>query len=98
MRHPEPTMSLSTQLHRGTLALPMLLLFAALALVANEEISTPELPVAPSRIEALAPATATATASLACNLPRPGLLLGHAPGDLAALSPRAAACRTASAS
>jgi hypothetical protein len=33
-----------------------------------------------------------------CSLPRPGLLLGHAPGDLAALSPRAIACRTASAS
>jgi hypothetical protein len=39
-----------------------------------------------------------ATASIACSLPRPGLLLGHAPGDLAALSPRATACRAASAS
>jgi len=90
-------MSLTTQIHRGTLALPMLLLFALLALVANEELPAPELPVAPAPVQqvALAPA---ATASLACSLRRPGLLLGHAPGDLAALSPRASACRTASAS
>ena len=90
-------MSLSTQLNRGTLALPMLLLFAALALVANEEISTPELPVPPNPVHAVEVGNAS-TASLACSLPRPGLLLGHAPADLAALSPRAAGCRSASAS
>ena len=89
-------MSLTTQLHRGTLALPMLLLFAALALVATEEISTPELPVVPAAVHATALSTASA-ATLACSLPRPGLLLGHAPADLAALAPRAA-CRAASAS
>jgi hypothetical protein len=88
-------MSLSTQLHRGTLALPMLLLFAALALVANEELATPELPVAPHSIEVVAP-NANSNASLACSLPRPGLLLGHAPADLAAFAPRA--CRAGSAS
>jgi hypothetical protein len=88
-------MSLTTQLHRGTLALPMLLLFAALALMANEEISTPELPVVPAPVHATA--LSTSTASQACSLPRPGLLLGHAPADLAALAPRAS-CRAASAS
>ena len=89
-------MSLSTQIHRGTLALPMLLLFAALALVANEEISTPELPLVPAAVHAtvLSPASA---ANLACSLPRPGLLLGHAPADLSTLAPRAA-CRVVSAS
>ena len=89
-------MSLATQLHRGTLALPMLLLFAALALVANEEIPAPQRPVAPVPVQSVSLAPA-ATAGTACSLPRPGLLLGHAPADLAALSPRAA-CRTASAS
>jgi hypothetical protein len=90
-------MSLSTQIHRGTLALPMLLLFALLALVANEELPAPELPAAPTPVHEVSMVPA-ATASIACSLPRPGLLLGHAPGDLAALSPRATACRAASAS
>jgi hypothetical protein len=90
-------MSLSTQIHRGTLALPMLLLFAALALVANEEIPAPELPVTPAPVHSVALLPA-ASASLACSLPRRGLLLGHAPADLVALSPRATACRTVSAS
>jgi hypothetical protein len=89
-------MSLSTQLHRGTLALPMLLLFAALALVANEEVPASELPEVPAPVSADALATAMA-ASPACNQQRPGLLLGHAPADLVALAPRGA-CRAASAS
>ena len=70
-------MSLSTQLSRGTLALPLLLLFAALAIASNEEVaSAPMLD---------APASAMATSlepALACSLPRPGLRLAHAPGDL----------------
>ena len=92
-------MSLSTQLHRGTLALPMLLLFAALALVANEEISVPSAPVEPAPVHAASPGQAASLAralapAVYCNLPRPGLLLGHAPADLAAFAPRSgAACR-----
>ena len=86
-------MNLATQLHRGTLALPMLLLFAVLALVANEEISTPESLLQPAPVHAVGLARSLAPVAL-CGLPRPGLLLGHAPGDLAAIAPRVgAACR-----
>lgn len=86
-------MSLSTQLNRGTLALPMLLLFAVLALVANEEISTAEAALQPPAVHAVALARTLAPNAL-CGLPRPGLLLGHAPGDLVAFAPRTgAACR-----
>jgi hypothetical protein len=91
-------MSMSTQLHRGTLALPMLLLFAALALVANEELPAPKAPIQPAPVEAVALARSLAPAGH-CALPRPGLLLGHAPADLASLAPRTAgSCRPAIAS
>ena len=81
-------MSLSTQLHRGTLALPMLLLFAALALVANEDVGAkPQTEATPV---VFAHATASVEAS-ACT--HASLLLGNAPADLAPLAQHAGACR-----
>ena len=81
-------MSLTTQLHRGTLALPMLLLFAVLALVANEEISIPDAPLRPAPVHAAVGMARALAPNALCALPRPGLLLGHAPGDLASLAAR----------
>ena len=77
-------MSLSTQLHRGTLALPMLVLFAVLALVANEEIDETQAAPAPNAVTIIHAVDANA-----CSLPRSGLLLATTPADL----PRAGACR-----
>jgi hypothetical protein len=70
-------MNLSTQLHRGTLALPMLLLFAILALLANEEVDDTHQAPAPHAV-----ALAHSVDANACNLPRAGLLLAQAPADL----------------
>jgi hypothetical protein len=83
-------MSLSTQLHRGTLALPMLLLFAALALVANEDVGAKPQSEATPAVFAHATATASIEAS-ACT--HAGLMLGNAPADLAPLAQHAGACR-----
>jgi hypothetical protein len=89
---PEPAMSLSTQLHRGTLALPMLLLFAVLALVANEQVDAhPTLDAKPGLALAHGLDATASVATSACA--RPGLLLGHAPADLAPLAQRNGSCR-----
>jgi len=105
---PESTMSLSTQLTRGTLALPMLVLFGVLALVCGEPVdaSIPE-PVAAPAIQG---ATSTredvvlagrqlvlearnADAGCSAHI-RPAMLL--APGDLGPLAQRQGfGCRAA---
>ena len=85
-------MSLSTQLHRGTLALPMLLAFAVLALVANEQVDAhPTIEAKPHVAIALAQHLDASASASACA--RAGLLLGHAPGDLAPLAQRNGSCR-----
>ena len=92
-------MSLSTQLTRGTLALPMLALFAALALAAAPD---PEAQAYAPKIQKIAQATATDTLLLVrsgdagnCGAhARPQLLLAQAPGDLGPLAQRqGAGCR-----
>lgn len=75
-------MTLSTQLARGTLALPMLVLFAALALVANRTAEAE--PYADARAE-LAQAQA---ATICAALPRPPLVLSQAPADLGPIAHR----------
>jgi hypothetical protein len=76
--NPEPAMSLSTQLTRGTLALPMLALFGALALAANQAAdASSSLPATPEAV------VLHLSESGACGLvTRPALLLAQAPGDL----------------
>lgn len=82
-------MSLSTQLARGTLALPMLALFAALALAANQA----------SDAQAYVPQPIVVAAHIAepgfCPLgSRPLLVLAQAPADLGPIAHRqAGACR-----
>lgn len=68
-------MSLSTQLTRGTLALPMLALFGVLALVAGRSAEAETLTVAPLKLEVRADAAS-------CPNARPALLLAQAPADL----------------
>ena len=100
-------MSLSTQLTRGTLALPMLVLFGVLALVCNEPVdaSIPEATSAPatqgSNLDRDAKLLAgrrlvlearNAEAGCSTHL-RPAMLL--APGDLGAIAQRQVACRAA---
>lgn len=76
-------MTLSTQLARGTLALPMLALFAALALFANQPAE------AEPYLDTHAAAMAEAQAANACAaLPRPTLLLAQAPADLGPIAQR----------
>jgi hypothetical protein len=83
-------MSLSTQLTRGTLALPMLALFGVLALVAGRSAEAETLPVAPTlSVEAHADNAATC-----CPSTRPQMLLAQAPGDLGPIAQRQnASCR-----
>jgi len=96
-------MSLSTQLTRGTLALPMLVLFGVLAVVCGEPVdaSIPEATVAPathaandSRGEIILAGHRLALEARegGCNTHvRPAMLL--APGDLGPLAQRQGSCR-----
>jgi hypothetical protein len=68
-------MSLSTQLSRGTLALPMLALFGVLALVGGRAAEAETLAVAPLKLEVRVDAPCSPNA-------RPALLLAQAPADL----------------
>ena len=77
-------MSLSTQLTRGTLALPMLVLFGVLALVSGEPADA-SLPEAQVVLEAR-----NAEAGCSAQL-RPAMLL--APADLGPIAQRQGACR-----
>jgi hypothetical protein len=100
-------MSLSTQLTRGTLALPMLALFGVLALVAGHsaeaETYQPAVPAVHVESEARAlsgteaPLLFEARAEAGCGAhARPQLLLAQAPGDLGPIAQRqASACRPA---
>ncbi len=82
-------MSLSTQLTRGTLALPMLALFGVLALVANRAASAETLPAPSFKLEASADASC-------CPHARPQLLLAQAPADLGLFAQRQGpGCRAA---
>ena len=88
-------MSLTTQLTRGTLALPMLVLFGVLALVSGEpaDASRPE---AQARGETIAAGrrlvfeARNAEAGCSAQL-RPAMLL--APADLGPIAQRQGACR-----
>ena len=96
-------MSLSTQLTRGTLALPMLVLFGVLALVCGEPVdaSIPEATVAPATQAANDAREETLLAGRRLVLDareggcsthvRPAMLL--APGDLGPLAQRQGSCR-----
>ena len=81
-------MSLSTQLTRGTLALPMLALFGVLALVSGEAVSARAL--APKAHPAVQSDVATGTVeAAACGThARPQLLLAQAPADLGPIAQR----------
>ena len=81
-------MSLSTQLTRGTLALPMLALFGVLALVSGEAVKAEAL--APkARATAQASVASTTVEAVACGAhARPQLLLAQAPADLGPLAQR----------
>lgn len=73
-------MSLSTQLARGTLALPMLSLFLALGLAAGPFAATESLPAPVAGVEA---------ALQLCAVPtRQVLVLAQAPADLGRLAIR----------
>jgi hypothetical protein len=74
-------MSLSTQLTRGTLALPMLALFGVLALVGGRAAEAETLDVAPLKLEAR-------TDAPSCPGARPALLLAQAPADLGPIMQR----------
>jgi hypothetical protein len=98
-------MSLSTQLTRGTLALPMLVLFGVLALVCGEPVdaSIPEAAAAPagqsrndSREDVLVAGRRLVlearNAEAGCNAHlRPAMLL--APADLGPIAQRQGSCR-----
>lgn len=72
-------MSLSTQLVRGTMALPMLTLFALLGVAAVQVSHTDALPAEP-----------VAGVAHICTLPaHPLLLLSQAPADLGPIALRA---------
>ncbi len=71
-------MSMSTQLVRGTLALPMLLLFALLGVLASQSARQHPLPVA----------QASVTAPVCTAPPRPLLMLAQAPADLGPMAAR----------
>jgi len=82
-------MSLSTQLTRGTLALPMLALFGVLALVANRAAEAETLAPPTLKLEATADAPC-------CPHSRPQLLLAQAPADLGLFAQRQGpSCRAA---
>ena len=87
-------MSLSTQLTRGTLALPMLALFGVLALVSGEAVDAKAL--APKARPAQQASVATSTVEAgACGFhARPQLMLAQAPADLGPIAQRqGAGCR-----
>lgn len=79
-------MSLSTQLARGTLAVPMLILFAALGVIAGRDVEADLVHVAKAEL-----------LSQVCAAPAQRsrvLVLAQAPADLGALLiRRSAACR-----
>ena len=97
-------MSLSTQLTRGTLALPLLVLFGALALAAGEPVDAhPAVPRELPPVEASAAnaqrqqmiavgrrlVIETRAGETGCGAhPRPQLLLAQAPGDLGPIAQR----------
>jgi hypothetical protein len=97
-------MSLSTQLTRGTLALPMLALFGALALVAGQSVEAQdyapqELGVPAAEADSQPRELAIAEgrrlvleariADATCSAPaRPPMLLANAPGDLGPIAQR----------
>ena len=84
-------MSLSTQLTRGTLALPMLALFGVLALVSGETVNAEAL--AP-KAHAAAPAGETTSAAETAPCGRPQMRLAQAPADLGPIAQRqGAGCR-----
>jgi len=92
-------MSLSTQLARGTLALPMLLAFAGLGLLANERVDADPIEQALEVVEQVQPVEQDGAAlpgigqqlSKLCGA-RSGrahvLVLAQAPGDLGTLAVR----------
>ena len=82
-------MSLSTQLNRGTRALPLLALLGLLAFAAGEPVDAQ-----PERPRELPPAIG-AVAETACGPQlRPQLLLAQAPADLGPIAQRqGAGCR-----
>jgi len=84
-------MSLSTQLTRGTLALPMLALFGVLALVAGRSAEAEAQTYTPPKVGLETRADAN------CGVhPRPQLLLAQAPGDLGPIAQRqGVGCRIA---
>jgi hypothetical protein len=89
---PEPIMSLSTQLTRGTLALPMLALFGVLALVSGEAVNAEAL--APKAGPAVPAEVASGEAAACGTHARPQLLLAQAPADLGPMAQRqGAGCR-----
>ncbi|MEO8161212.1 MAG: hypothetical protein ABI588_07315 [Arenimonas sp.] len=73
-------MSLSTQLARGTLALPMLVLFGALALAADPTAEAQPLSAPPATLVLHA-----VEAGTCASLPRSTMLLALAPADLGPL-------------
>ena len=76
-------MSLSTQLHRGTRALPLLALLGLLAFAAGEPVDAQ-----PGLSRELPPAV-SAVAEIACGpQARPQLLLAQAPADLGPIAQR----------
>jgi hypothetical protein len=91
----ESAMSLATQLARGTLALPMLLGFAALGLLANERVDADPIDQAAELVEQLQPLEHDGNLgqqlAKLCGA-RSGrthvLVLAQAPGDLGTLAVR----------
>ena len=100
-------MSLSTQLTRGTLALPMLALFGALSLVAGQATEAQAAPETVRVVQATATTTrielTQSTDKLLivrvgdagnCGIhARPQLMLAQAPADLGPIAQRQGGCR-----
>ena len=83
-------MSLSTQLNRGTFALPLLALLGLLAFAAGEPVDA-----RPALSRELPPAI-SAAAEIGCGPhARPQLLLAQAPADLGPMAQRQGSCRPA---
>ena len=99
-------MSLSTQLTRGTLALPMLALFGALALVAGQAADAQAMPpqarsssqasATVTRVELARDTVVVVRSNESGNCAghgRPQLQLARAPADLGPIAQRLGACR-----